>query len=139
MLYYIMKEWFAMKNDFDWNLLSDAEIEQRMDEIIEGLRPGIEADDAKISILSEDRLHQLEFTYLVMRYLTQGTDATVSYKLYEPFKTMGSVSVEGKSLDFDNPKWFIRAAEFASNVEVYPLANDRVRMTFTFHGLTKLV
>lgn len=128
-----------MENDFDWKLLSDAEVEHRMDEIIENLRPDIEADDANISLLNEDRLHQLEFTYLVMRYLTRGTDAAVTYKLYEPFKTMGSVSVEGKSLEFDNPKWFTRAAEFASNVEVYPLANDMVRLTFTFHGLTKLV
>ena len=118
-----------MENDFDWSGLSDADVEQRMDEIIEKLRPD----------LDDDRMRQLEFTYLVMRYLTQGTDAVVSYKLYEPFKTMGSVSVEGKSLEFDNPKWFSRAAEFASNTEVYPLANDRVRLTFTFHGLTKLV
>ena len=134
-----MKEWFAMENDFDWSGLSDADVEQRMDEIIEKLRPDLEADDAKISVLNDDRMRQLEFTYLVMRYLPQGTDAVVSYKLNEPFKTMGSVSVEGKSLEFDNPKWFSRAAEFASNTEVYPLANDRVRLTFTFHGLTKLV
>lgn len=125
-----------MKNDFDWSHLSDAEVEQRMDEIIERLKPDIEADDRTPSLLNEDKLHQLEFTYLVMRYLTQGTDAEVTYKLYEPFKTMGSVSVEGKSLEFDNPKWFTRAAEFASNVEVYPLTSDRVRLTFTFHGLT---
>lgn len=128
-----------MENDFDWSGLSDADVEQRMDEIIEKLRPDLEADDAKISVLNDDRMRQLEFTYLVMRYLTHGTDAVVSYKLYEPFKTMGSVSVEGKSLEFDNPKWFSRAAEFASNTEVYPLANDRARLTFTFHGLTKLV
>ena len=51
---------------------------------------------------------------------------------------MGSVSVEGKSLEFDDPMRFARAAEFASNVEIYPLANDRVRLTFTFHGLATL-
>ena len=27
-------------------------------------------------------------------------------------------------------------AEFASNTEIYPLAENKVRMTFTFHGLT---
>ena len=139
MLYYIMKEWFAVENDFNWCSLSDTEIEQRLDEIIGNIAPAIEADENKLSVLNDDKLRQLEFTYLVMRYLTRGTDASVSYKLYEPFKTMGSVSVEGKSLEFDNPKWFSRAAEFASNTEIYPLANDKVRLTFTFHGLTKLV
>ena len=72
-----------------------------------------------------------------MKYLTRGTDAEVSYKLYQPFKSMGSVSVEAKVLEFYDPEWFARAAEFASNTEVYPLAKNRVRLTFTFHGLTK--
>ena len=30
-----------------------------------------------------------------------------------------------------------RVAEFANNMEVYPLVKNRVRLTFTFHGLTK--
>ena len=50
---------------------------------------------------------------------------------------MGSISVEGPMLEFDCPEWFSRVAEFASNTEVYPLAKNKVRMTFTFHGLTK--
>lgn len=127
-----------MNSDFDWSLLPDAQVERRMDEIVESLRPYIEDDEKKLAMLNENRLKQLEFTYLAMRYLTQETDAVVTYKLYEPFKTMGSVSVEGKSLEFDDPMRFARAAEFASNVEIYPLANDRVRLTFTFHGLAAL-
>lgn len=127
-----------MNSDFDWNLLPDEQVEQRMDEIVERLRPYIDDDEKKPALLNEDKLKQLEFTYLAMRYLTQGTDAVVTYKLYEPFKTMGSVSVEGKSLEFDDPMRFARAAEFASNIEIYPLANDRVRLTFTFHGLATL-
>ena len=43
---------------------------------------------------------------------------------------------ETERLDFDNPEWFARAAEFASNTEVYPLAKNRIRLTFTFHGIT---
>lgn len=127
-----------MNSDFDWSLLPDMQVERRMDEIVESLKPYIEGDEKKLALLNEDRLKQLEFTYLAMRYLTQGTDAVVTYKLYEPFKTMGSVSVEGKSLEFDDPMRFARAAEFASNIEIYPLANDRVRLTFTFHGLATL-
>ena len=128
-----------MEKEFDWNNLSDAEVERRMDEIVESLRPRIEEDDKKTALLNEYRLRQIEFTYLVMRRLTRDTDAVVSYKLHEPFKTMGVVSVEGDSLEFDDPKWFSRAAEFASNVEIYPLVNGKVRLTFTFHGLTTLI
>lgn len=125
-----------MHDDLDWSLLSDEEVEQRMDEIVESLRPDIEADKSRTVLLNAARMTQLEFTYLVMRRLTQGRDVSVTYKLYEPFRTMGSVSVEGKSIEFDSPEWFARAAEFASNTDVYPLADNKVRLTFTFHGLT---
>ena len=125
-----------MHDDLDWSLLSDEEVEQRMDEIVESLRPDIEADKSRTVLLNAARMTQLEFTYLVMRRLTQGRDVSVTYKLYEPFRTMVSVSVEGKSIEFDSPEWFARAAEFASNTDVYPLADNKVRLTFTFHGLT---
>lgn len=125
-----------MNDDLDWSLLSDEEIEQQMDEIVESLRPDIETDESKTVLLNATRMTQLKFTYLVMRYLTQGRKVSVTYKLYEPFRTMGSVSVEGKSIEFDSTKWFTRAAEFASNTDVYPLADNKVRLTFTFHGLT---
>ena len=66
----------------------------------------------------------------------KGTNVQISYKMYEPFKTMGSITVEGAVLEFDKPEWFARIAEFASNTEIYPLTKNIVRMTFTFHGLT---
>lgn len=125
-----------MNDDLDWSLLSDEEIEQQMDEIVESLRPDIETDESKTVLLNATRMTQLKFTYLVMRYLTRGRKVSVTYKLYEPFRTMGSVSVEGKSIEFDSTKWFTRAAEFASNTDVYPLADNKVRLTFTFHWLT---
>ncbi len=125
-----------MENEFDWDDLSDAEIEQQMDEIVEAFGTLIEENDHPVSLLNANKLAQLKFSYLAMRYLTRGMDAVVTYKLYEPYKTMGSVSVESESLEFDDPKWLSRAAEFASNVELYPLENGKVRMTFTFHGLT---
>lgn len=78
----------------------------------------------------------MKFVYSVLKHFAKGTDAVLSYKLCEPFKTMGSVSIEAKQLEFDSPEWFARAAEFASNTEVYPLAKNRIRLTFTFHGIT---
>lgn len=125
-----------MNLDFNTTFQSDDEIERILDEFVESVRDEVETDESKMTILNGLRLKQLQFTYAVLKYLTRGGDAELSYKLYEPFKTMGSVSVEGKLLEFDNPEWFARAAEFASNTEVYPLKKNRVRLTFTFHGLT---
>jgi len=107
-----------------------------MDELIEALREPIENDERKVTVLNALKLRQLQFSYAALRYLTKGSNAVVTYKLYEPFKTMGSVSVEAESLEFTKPEWFARVAEFASNTEIYPLAKNGVRLTFTFHGLT---
>jgi hypothetical protein len=125
-----------MDFNFETTFESDDEITAAFDEFVDSVRDSIERDEQKVTMLNAKRMEQLQFTYAVMKYLTKNTDAKLSYKLYEPFKTMGSVSVEGKLLEFDKPEWFARAAEFASNTEVYPLAKNKVRLTFTFHGLT---
>lgn len=116
---------------------SKEEMERALNELLDALKDNIEADDKKTTVLDGLKLKQIQFAYSVLQYITRGTDAKVSYKLNEPFKTMGSVSVEGPMLEFDCPEWFSRVAEFASNTEVYPLAKNKVRLTFTFHGLTK--
>lgn len=125
-----------MEQNFDFQFTSEEDIQHLLDGFVEGMQDMVAEDEGKTTIINPLRLAQIKFTYSVMKYLTRDTDAEVTYKLNEPFKTMGSVSVEGKVLEFAGSKWFARAAEFASNTEVYPLAKNRVRLIFTFHGLT---
>ena len=125
-----------MEQNFDFQFTSEEDIRHLLDGFVEGMQDMVAEDEGKTTIINPLRLAQIKFTYSVMKYLTRDTDAEVTYKLNEPFKTMGSVSVEGKVLEFAGSKWFARAAEFASNTEVYPLAKNRVRLTFIFHGLT---
>jgi hypothetical protein len=124
---------------FDKTFLTDEDLEQSMDDFIEAISQELEDEEWNTTVLDIQKSKQIQFAYSVLKYLTRGSDAVVSYKLHEPFKTMGSVSVEGKSIEFYQPEWFARIAEFASNTEVYPLAKNRVRLTFTFHGLTKSI
>lgn len=112
------------------------EMEQELDAILSVVQNSIEDDEQKAAILNTLRVKQFQFTYAALLYLTRGTDVSVTYKMYEPFKTMGSISIEGECVEFNDVVRFTRAAEFASNIEVYPLVNNKVRMTFTFHGLT---
>ncbi len=128
-----------MEYGFDKTFLTDEDLEQSMDDFIEVISQELEAEEWNTTMLDFQKSKQIQFAYSVLKYLTRGSDAVVSYKLHEPFKTMGSVSVEGKSIEFYQPEWFARVAEFASNTEVYPLAKNRVRLTFTFHGLTKSI
>lgn len=125
-----------MDEYIEQEFLSDEEVTEMLDSIVLAIGEIAEEEDAKTAVLSEIKLQQIRFTYSVLRYLTKDKAVKLTYKLHEPFKSMGSVSVEGEDLSFTNAEWFARAAEFASNVDIYPLVNGKVRITFTFHGLT---
>jgi len=121
---------------FDIEFTSDDELEAMLDEFIDNMKDEILGDESRTTVLNPVRMQQLQFAYAALKYITRDTEAEIFYKLYEPFKTMGSVTAEARLLEFDKPEWFARVAEFASNTEVYPLANGNARLTFTFHGLT---
>lgn len=63
--------------------------------------------------------------------------ATVSYELNAPFKSMGYVSLVGKSVDVFEPEIFACATKLADNVEMYPKTDGTVQINFSFHGLMK--
>lgn len=125
-----------MDNNFEVRFLTDAELEKAMDEEVNGIKDDINKDELRTTILNPLKLEQFKFAYAALQYIMKGKNVQISYKMYEPFKTMGSITVEGAVLEFDKPEWFARIAEFASNTEIYPLTKNIVRMTFTFHGLT---
>ena len=99
-----------MEQNFDFQFTSEEDIQHLLDGFVEGMQDMVAEDEGKTTIINPLRLAQIKFTYSVMKYLTRDTDAEVTYKLNEPFKTMGSVSVEGKVLEFAGSKWFARAA-----------------------------
>lgn len=125
-----------MDNNFEIRFLTDDELEEAMDEIINGIEDDINNDESRTTILNFPRMKQFQFAHAALRYIMRDQDVQISYKMYEPFNTMGSITVEGAVLEFNKPEWFARIAEFASNTEIYPLAKNAVRITFTFHGLT---
>lgn len=127
------------KNEFEIEFHSDEEVWAMLDNVVVTVGEAIAADESKPAVLNPIKIQQMQFSYGVIKYLTQNTDAKMSYALNEPFKSMGSISVEGKNLAFTNSEWFARACEFASNTEVYPLTNGKVRLTLTFHGLVRPV
>lgn len=122
--------------DFESEYVSDSEIEEAMDSLVISVANDIAQDESRTSIINPYRMQQVLYTYKVMKYLMKGTSAKVTYKLHEPYQSMGSVSVTGKDIEFKKVSWFLRAAELASNYEVYPKTDGTVCMTFTFHGIT---
>lgn len=122
--------------DFESEYASDYEIDKAMDSLVISVASDIARDESRTSIINPYRMQWLLYTYKVMKYLTKGTSANVTYKLHEPYQSVGSVSVTGKDIKFKKVAQFIRAAELASNYEVYPKTDGTVCMTFTFHGIT---
>ena len=125
------------KNEFEIEFHSDEEVWAMLDNVVVAVGEAILEEESKPAILNPIKIQQMQFAYGVLKYLTKNTGAKLTYALNEPFKSMGSISVEGKNLSFTNSEWFARAAEFASNTEVYPLTSGKVMMTLTFHGLVK--
>ena len=122
--------------DFESEYASDSEIEEAMDSLVISVANDIAQDESRTSIINPYRMQHLLYTYKVMKYLMKGTSAKVTYNLHEPYQSIGSVSVTGKDIEFKKVSWFIRAAELASNYEVYPKTDGTVCMTFTFHCIT---
>lgn len=122
--------------DFEKEFMSDAEVEEMLESLTDLIGEQAENEDNRTSIINPRKVQAVLYTYKVLRYLTKGTNAKVTYALNEPYKSMGSVSIVGKELTFSNPKWFMVAVKLASNFNVYPKTNGTVQMDFTFHGLT---
>lgn len=112
------------------------EMERALDEVIQSLGGKIMEEDARLQIANAGRMKQMAFTYEVMKNLLIGQNVSLSYKVNEPFKSTGSITVEGKELVFDDTKWFAVASEFADNFEVFPLKIGKIRLVFAFHNLT---
>lgn len=96
----------------------------------------LEKADRKASVLNPARLREIRFAYSAAKEMLLRDGVRLSYRLNEPLKSIGSISLEGRDIRVDKPEWFARTAEFADCTEVYPLADGGVRVTFTFHGLT---
>lgn len=125
--------------DFDTEFMSDEEVDEMLDNIIISVAEQAAAEDNRTSIINPYQINRVVYTYRILKYLTRGTKAKVTYTLHEPYKSMGVVSIVGSDLMFRNTEWFIKAIEFASNFNVYPKTDGTVQIDFTFHGLTKAI
>lgn len=67
-----------MDMDFDYKFMSDDEVKQMLESILDGVQEEVAADEDETTILDPLKLMQIKFVYSVLKYLTRGTDAEVS-------------------------------------------------------------
>ena len=122
--------------EFEKEFMTDDEVEAMLENLLDFVGGQAEEQDNRNAVLNIPKAKILMCTYKILKHLTKGSGAKVSYELNSPYKSMGSVSVVGKNISFKNSKLFTTAANLASNFNVYPKTNGTVQMDFTFHGLT---
>ena len=93
------------------------------------------AKDGDVTMLNPDGMKKFYAVYNTVKS-TVGKGAKVTYGINDPFVGHGAIRIEGKKISFKNTKLLMEAAKLASNFEVYPLANGKVRMAFAFSKLT---
>lgn len=124
----------VFENKFDFGEFEENDL-SAIDALIAYLN---ELPRSEVNVLNPQRVEQMRFSAAMMKKVLRETDSDASFecKQHEGFSSVGVVRIEGAALNIIDIEGFSRAAEFASNTEIYPLKNGKVRMTFTFHGLT---
>lgn len=111
---------------------------ETLDAFIEYLKEQME-DGTYTSITDPAKVEIMKFCALAIKRALPKTGCPVKITSGQE-SVLGSrygwVRIEADKLDITDTKWFCRAAEFADSTECYPLANGKVRMTFTFHRVT---
>ena len=111
--------------------------DDRMEELLDALCEQIALDESRPSVVNPERYSQMNEAYRILRALTQNVrELHLTYELNKPFQSMGSITLEGKTIWVRGSKWFSKAAKLSNNFEVYPLTNGQVCMSFCFNGLT---
>jgi len=117
--------------EFDEFSVEDLE---EVDAFIECLK---EMPRSEVLILNPHRVNQMRFSCAAIKKAMREHNRRAKFvcKQSDIESSMGYVDVEAEDIGIEDTEWFARAAEFASNTEIYPLKANKIRMTFTFHGL----
>ena len=93
-------------------------------------------EEKKDAMVNPSRVKLVLCLYKALKSVVKGTGVKVSYKMYEPIKSMGYVIVEGKNISFKDLKVFFEVAKLCDNFDVCPKTDGTVEMNFAVHNLT---
>lgn len=112
----------------------DEDISPEIEAIVESIFESLPKSD--VMMLNAQRVRDMKSAYDLTQTAVQVDSGTaVVCKQSDVASDMGYISIEGQSVEFLNSEAFAKIAGLASNTEVYPLAQNKVRVTFTFNGL----
>lgn len=112
----------------------DEELDPEIEAIVESIFESLPKSD--VMMLNAQRVRDMKSAYdLIQTAVPVDSGVAVVCQQSEVANDMGYISIDGPSVEFLNSEAFAKIAGLASNTEVYPLAQNKVRVTFTFNGL----
>ena len=132
-----MKEMTEKEFDLEFSSMTEEEIDKMLDDAVLSIGEMILEEESKTSIINPQRIKEILITYNTLKFLAKGTGAKVTCKLHDEFHSVGTVSVMGRNVTFNHSEWFVKACQLASNIDIYPRTDNKVRLDLTFYGLTK--
>lgn len=122
--------------DFDIDGMTEYEVEEMLDGLLNILAENIEEQENKTSIINPVKYKQIQGVYNALRYMTRDSKVKVSCHLHKPYHSTCYISISGKNISFSNPNWFNKISEYASNIEIYPKTDGTTQVNLMFYDLT---
>lgn len=89
-----------------------------------------------VMMLDPTKVHDMRTAYgMLHKCFALDDGVKVVCKQSDVAQDVGYISLEGASVEVTDSAEFSKIASLASNTEVYPLANNKVRLTFGFNRL----
>ena len=107
-------------------ILEETAEDRSADEVILALGKMLAAHDARLAVLNLRRFQEMKQCYELIEnlLLTPGTD--ISYRLHEPLKSMGSISLEADNFIFKEPEYLKMASLIASDMDSFSWDEGRL-------------
>lgn len=91
----------------------------------------------RVQVVDFNRLAEMLGVVRMLRTLLDNSISDGQVKMeIEPESGYGTIQIETDELVFYNPKEFTKIIRSASNFEVYPLTNGKIRVAFMFYDLS---
>ena len=122
--------------NLDLEFLNEDETEQVLTAFAESIGALMQKQESRPSVVNPKRIREMLIVYEVLKKITKGRDIEVTYRVHEPFSSVGVISIVGKEISFSNIDAFDKIKTVVSNFEIYPRVSGVIQMNFDFHGLT---
>ncbi len=126
------------ENDFGFDLefLSEEEIEQMIDNVVLDIGKKIQEQESQPHIINPKRMREFSVAFNALKVADKYNEWSLTYELHDTFSSVGTISIESDDIVFDSPEKVAIAYKLASNVDIYPLTSGKVKIDFTFYGIT---